>query len=158
LFSLLLFSGCGVYSFTGASISPEARTFSVAYFQNQADIVSAGLSESFTERLKEKMIRETNLAFTQDNGDLHFEGFIVNFITTPVSVGTNTDAAQNRLTISVRVVFNNAKDPQFNFENIFSAYGDFPGNRTLADVEGQLVPEITNDLVQQIFQRAVINW
>jgi len=36
LFSL---AGCGVYSFTGASIPPDAKTISIAYFVNNAQYV-----------------------------------------------------------------------------------------------------------------------
>ena len=47
-----LFTGCGVaikYSLSGASIPPDAKTFSVAYFPNNATMVSPILSSTLTE-------------------------------------------------------------------------------------------------------------
>ena len=59
-FSLLaiaaVMTGCGVsikYSLSGASIPPDAKTFSVAYFPNNATMVSPILSSTLTEALAE---------------------------------------------------------------------------------------------------------
>ena len=52
----LLHSGCGFYSHTGASIPPDAKTFSVSYIANTASIVAPTLSSTFTERLKTKIL------------------------------------------------------------------------------------------------------
>jgi len=38
-----------VYSFTGASISPEVKTISIQYFPNNAPLIEATLSQSFTD-------------------------------------------------------------------------------------------------------------
>ncbi len=42
-----LLQACGVYSFTGASIPPEAKTISVQYFPNKAQLVEPTLSPFF---------------------------------------------------------------------------------------------------------------
>ncbi len=53
----LLVSGCKVnYGFTGASVSHDIKTFSVKYFPNNAPIVNPSLSQTFTEKLKEKIV------------------------------------------------------------------------------------------------------
>ena len=72
-------SGCGVYSFTGASIPADAKTFSVAYFENRASIVQPTLSSVMTEKVKDKFTSQTNLQPVKQDGDLQFEGYISDY-------------------------------------------------------------------------------
>jgi anaerobic selenocysteine-containing dehydrogenase len=51
LTGLFHISGCGVYSFTGASIPAEAKTISIQYFPNNASMVEPTLSQAFTDAL-----------------------------------------------------------------------------------------------------------
>ena len=54
LLSVILAAGCGYtakYSLSGASIPAEAKTFSVAYFPNNAAMVSPILSSTLTDAL-----------------------------------------------------------------------------------------------------------
>ena len=111
------FSSCKVsYSFTGASISPEVKTVTVKFFNKTASLGPASLSQTFTEKLKDKFISQTNLALADKNGDLTFEGSITNYTISPISIQANEIAARNRLTISVNVKFTNLKDEKQNFE------------------------------------------
>ena len=66
----ILFTSCGIYSFTGASIPTEAKTVSVQYFSNKAATVQAALSQVFTERLKDMFVEQTNLTLSENEGDL----------------------------------------------------------------------------------------
>ena len=62
---LLADVGCGIYSFTGASIDPNVKTFTVHPFVNQAPIVVATLANSMTEALRFKFVTSTNLKHAQ---------------------------------------------------------------------------------------------
>lgn len=159
LFTVLL-SSCSVkYSFTGASIPPGTETVSVDEFPNLAPLVNPTLAITMEEKLKDKFMSQTSLQLVQNNGDLHFEGSIVEYKTAPMSVQANSDvAAQNRLTISVKVVFTNAIDPEADFETRFSRYADYDSSQSLADVEGALIEEIVEQIVDDIFNKAVVNW
>ena len=151
-------SSCGIYSFTGASISPDVKTVTVNYFPNQASIVMPTLSQKFTEKLKEKFISQTNLTLVDANGDLVFKGAITGYEITPISPQGNQTAAQNRLTIIVNVEFENKKDAKQSWQNSFSRYADFPGTTALVTVEEQLVKEINEQIIEDIFNKAVVNW
>ena len=151
-------SACGVYSFTGASIPAEARTISVDYFPNNAQLVQPTLSQVFTEALQDKFLRQTNLRLTDANGDLHFEGNITGYSTQPTAIAGDDRAALNRLTISVRVRFFNEYDPENDFERTFSRFYDYPSNLSLAEVEDEAIRAITQALVEDIFNQAVVNW
>lgn len=152
-------SGCKVkYTFTGASISPLVKNYTVYDFPNRARLINPTLSNYFVEQLREKFTRQTSLNFVNDGGDLEFEGSITDYDVKPISV-TGTDvAAQNRLTIRIKVKFTNNIDPDNDFESDFSAYADFSSNMIISDVEDQLVEEIIKQIVDDIFNKSVANW
>jgi hypothetical protein len=155
----LFFSSCKIhYSFSGASVSPDVKTVSVQYFKNSASLAPPTLSQSITEALKDIFTSQTNLSIVSKNGDLNFEGEIVNYGTAPVAIQSNDQAALNRLTITVFVKFTNAKDEKQNFETTFSRYADFSSTQSLSAVQSQLIDDINKQLVQDIFNKAMINW
>ena len=146
------------YSFTGASISPKAKTVSIQYFPNYAPLVNPSLSQLFTEKLKDKFTSQTNLSLTDRNGDLQFEGSITGYANQPTAIQGNQTAAQNRLTISVKVKFTNTIDEKLSYETSFSRYADYPSTKSLSAVEADLVSQINEQLVEDIFNKAVVNW
>jgi outer membrane lipopolysaccharide assembly protein LptE/RlpB len=153
-----IISGCHVYSFTGASISPDIKTVSIQLFPNRASIVQPSLSQAFTEKLKDKFVSETSLALVKDNGDLNFEGAITDYNTQPTAITGNDNAALNRLTITVSVKFTNTKDSKQDFETNFSRYADYDSRKSLSSVEQELITQINSQLVDDIFNKAVVNW
>lgn len=151
--------GCKVqYSFTGASISPDVKTVSVAPFPNIAPLVTAGLSAQFTEALKNRFMTQTSLGIVEVNGDLQFSGEITDYNVAPTAIQGNEMAAMNRLTVAAKVVYVNLKDKEANFERTFSAYEDFPSSQSVTQVEGDLLPKIVEKLVDDIFNASVANW
>ncbi|MBQ2423501.1 MAG: LptE family protein [Alistipes sp.] len=158
--SLTLFmTACTVkYSLSGASIPPDAKTFSVAYFPNNAPMVAPVLSATLTDELTQRFASRTSLAQVEDGGDFAFEGEIVGYSSTTSSVSSGDYALQNRLTISVKVKFTNAIDDKMSFNRNFSAYADYDSTKLLTEVEGELIPQIVEQLVTDIFQAAASNW
>jgi len=151
--------GCGIYSFTGASICAECKTVSIENFPNNAAIVAPSLSADFTEALRNKFISETSLTLVDDiEGDLDFKGAITKYEVTSIAPIGNETAALNRLTIAVKVDYINYKEDKTNFSQTFSAFEDFDANLTLNQVEDQLITEISNQLITDIFNKAVVNW
>lgn len=146
------------YSFTGANISPEVKTFSVYYFPNRAPLINPTLSQSFTEALREKLQRQTSLNELTENGDLIFEGQITNYEVRPMSIQKDDMAALNRLTITINVKYTNNIDPDQSLEQTFSAYEDFDSTSSLSDVEDSLVPEIIKKITEDIFNATLANW
>lgn len=155
---LSLLAGCGIYSFTGASIAPEIKTISIQYFSNQAALVQPTLSQTLTDALKDRFMQQTTLNVVNGRGDLNIEGAIVNYNTQPVAIQADDKAALNRLTITVRVTFTNELDEKQNFETNFSRYEDYDSKLSLASVEENLIKVITDALVDDIFNKAVVNW
>ena len=142
--------GCKVtYSLSGASIPANAKTVSIPYFPNNATL---------TDELQTRFTNQTKLELVPENGDLAFEGEITNYSVQPVAVTSNDVAAENRLTITVKVKFTNRIDPTFDFNKSFSAFQQYPSSSDLSSVEGALIPELVSQLVDDIFNAAVANW
>ncbi|MCF8330851.1 MAG: hypothetical protein K9H84_00200 [Bacteroidales bacterium] len=158
IFIFVPFSGCGIYSFTGASIPPEAETVTIQYFPNKASLVNSNLSQILTDALKDRFQSQTSLSLTNTGGDLYFEGEIVDYKTKPVAIQGNDQAAMNRLTITVNVKFVNRYQEKMNFETTFSRYEDYSSSASLASVEDQLIEQIVDYLVDDIFNKSVVNW
>ena len=149
---------CGIYSFSGASIPAEAKTVSVAYFPNHAQLVNPMLSNDFTTTLRDAMMNQTPLDMVEDGGDLAFEGEITDYRTTPVAITASQTAAMNRLTITVKVRFSNRFDDSKDFEQSFSHYEDYPSDVDLNAVQDNLTGVIIEALVEDIFNKALVNW
>ena len=155
----LLATSCRMsYSFTGASISPNVHTVSILNFPNNASLVVPTLSRTITEALKDYFTSQTNLVLIERNGDLLLDGSIIQYSVVPVAIQGNETAAMNRLTIVLNVKFTNKKDPKQNWESSFSRYQDYSSSYNLSSVQDGLITGITNLLVQDIFNKAVVNW
>ena len=156
---MLLFAGCTVkYSLSGASIPPDAKTFSVAYFPNNAPMVAPILSATMTDELTQRFASRTSLVQIDEGGDFAFEGEIVGYSSTTSSVSSGDYALQNRLTITIKVKFTNAIDDKMSFNKSFSAYADYDSTKLLNEVESELIPQIVEQLVTDVFQAAASNW
>lgn len=156
-----LLCGCGIsikYSLSGASIPPDAKTFSVAYFPNNATMVSPILSSTLTDALVDIFSRRTRLQQVEEGGDFAFEGEITNYTSVTASVSSDDYALLNRLTITVKVRFTNALDEKMSFNRTFTAFEDYESTRLLSEVEGELIPQIVDKLVTDIFQASASNW
>ena len=151
-------TSCGIYSFTGASIPTEAKTISVGYFSNKAATVQPSLSQVFTERLKDMLLEQTNLNLSENESDLSFSGYISKYQIKPMAIKANETAGQNRLTIAVKVTYNNSLDSENNFEHTFSRYRDYDSSQNISDIENTLIEEITNELAEDVFNKAFVNW
>jgi len=158
-FILFAFTGCKVnYSFTGGNIDPKIKTISIQYFPNNASIVQPTLSQAFTETLRDKFSSQTKLTLINKGGDLNIDGSITGYFTQPVAIQGNETAALNRLTITVNVKFSNKSDEKQNFEQTFSRFEDFQSSQSLSSVEETLIKDINEALVEDIFNKAVVNW
>ncbi|MGP1514422.1 MAG: LptE family protein [Bacteroidales bacterium] len=155
----LLFHSCiGGYSFTGASVNSEMKTFYVENFVNRASIVQPILSSELTYALINKIRSGTSLSETENDADAVFTGSIVSYMITPIAITTNDRAAKNRLTISIKIKYVSRIDTKNNFEETFTRYRDYDASLSLSSVEEVLIKEINEELVDDIFNKAFVNW
>ena len=145
-------------SLSGATIPIEAKTISVGFFTNNTSLGAPSLSHRFTERMRDMVSQQTNLALMPKDGDLQFEGYIADYAISPVAIQSTDQASLNRLTISVKVVYFNKFDSSKNFDQTFTRYADYPSTDNIATREPALVQEIYRQLTEDIFNRAFNNW
>ncbi|MDA3952755.1 MAG: LptE family protein [Bacteroidales bacterium] len=146
------------YSLTGASIAPEVKTISVQNFVNRAPLGLANLEPYFTDELKDKFKSQTSLTLVGDDGHLNFEGEITKYDTKPMAITGDEIAAQNRLTITIHIKFTNEIEPVYNFDSNFTQFADYSSDQDLSSVEQVLVEEIVEKLIEDIFNKSVVNW
>ncbi len=151
-------SSCGVYSFTGASVSPDTKTVKVSLIENNSGFAAPTLSQTFTESLKQKILNSTSLNITTADADLDFSGSITSINITPIGIQGNQQSAQNRFEVSVNINFVNSKDEKLSFEKVFKRNVDFAADRSIDQVQSALLEQITKELVQDIFNAAFTNW
>ncbi len=154
----IIFSCKVSYSFTGASIPPEVKTVSVEYFPNRAQNIQPTLSQTFTETLKDKIQSQTNLILVNDDGDVNFKGEITKYYTKPVAIQKGDQAAKNRLTIAVKVKYENSVDDEQSFDQRFSRYAEYESSKSLSSVELELIEEIVDLITDDVFNKAFVNW
>jgi hypothetical protein len=157
--AVFIASGCRPrMSLNGASIPEDAKTVSVAFFTNNASLAPPSLAQKFTERLRDMVSQQTRLALMKQNGDLTFEGSIVDYNVAPVAIQATDKAGSNRLTISVNVKYFNKFDETKNFDQTFSRFADYPSDASLSSKETELITEINRQLTEDIFNKAFNNW
>jgi len=129
--------GCSIvnYSFSGTSIQADVKTVTINYFEYKALKVNPNLSNDLTEAMRDT-------------------GYEVR----AAAVTANEVAAQNRLTVTVKLKFTNRKYPEDDFEKNFSAYSDYDSTNSLDAVESTLCQEIIDKLVEDMFNASVAQW
>ena len=150
---------CGIYSFTGTSIQPDVMSVTILYFEYKALKVNPALSNQLTEALQEKFIRLTRLELVDEEGDLEVIGAVTGYDVKATAINASEQAAQNRLTVTVKISFVNRKYPEESFDDkSFSAFADFDAMQQLDAVESTLCEEIVEKLCEDIFNGTVANW
>ena len=163
LIFLISLQSCGNYSFTGASIPMGTETFQVNFFENDAgndlgSIFEPGLDRDFTSSLQNILQNQTNLQLVSQDGDLVYEGEIIEYRVSPMTATSELTAAQNRLTVSVNVRFINVKNEEDDFENRFSFYYDYPAETQLINIKSEAHDIIFERLTQDIFNASLAKW
>jgi hypothetical protein len=154
----LTFSSCGIYNFTGTG-KIDAKTFQVNYFQNNAPLFQPGIDRTFTLKLQDLIQNQTNLNLVRTDGDLTYEGEIINYTITPMAATADLKAAENRLSITINVRFTNKNKETDNFEKSFSFFYDYPGDQQLIGSSlTSALDVIFERITQDVFNESLAKW
>ena len=154
----VLVLSCGIYSFTGTSIQADVNTITIPYVEYKALRVNPSLAGDLTEALKEKFRKLTRLEQVDVDGDLELVCEVTGYDVKATAITADEQAAQNRLTVTVKVEFTNRKYPEDDVSKTFSAYEDFDATQSLDAVESTLCETIIEKLVEDIFNATVAQW
>ena len=160
LLTALSFTSCSIsYQLNGASIDySTTHTISFEYIQNKAALVYSPLTILFNDELQKKYVNQTRLSQVDRDGDLQISGAITGYSLSNQAVNTEAYATVTRLTIKVKIKFVNKNNKSENFEKEFSQYAEFDASQLLTDVQDDLCAELTEKLVDDIFNATVANW
>jgi hypothetical protein len=155
---LTQWTSCGIYSLNGVTFPDTIKTVSIAFIENKAPIVAPNLSPTLTDKLRNKFLTQTSLNLITENGDFAIEGNVVDYSVNPVGAADNSTASKNRLQITVKIKMISEKATHLAFDQRFTQFEDFDASKSLADVEADLIESISDNLAQEIFNKAALNW
>ena len=149
---------CGhvTFNMSGARFG-SAKTCQVVYFENRADIVNPRLTALITDALKEKIQKSSSLRLVNSNADVTFEGEITGYSVQPQQVTAAGSAAKDRLTITVKVKFTNEVDTELSYDKSFSRFQECTAG-SFSSSEGQMVDNILEELMEDIYNEAFATW
>ncbi|WP_242092845.1 LPS assembly lipoprotein LptE [Aestuariivivens sediminicola] len=159
-FLVLASFGCKIqYGFTQPS-SINAETYQVNRFENTSLLFEPGLDLLFQNTLQDLIQDQTNYKLETTNADLVYEGEITDYRISPTTATAQNTAAQNRLTITVKVNFYNRNNEEDNIENkTFSFFYDYPGSAQLIGAQKTTAhEEIFDRLTQDIVNATLARW
>lgn len=150
-------SGCGIYSFTGATI--QGKTINIRVLDNKSPNVVPTLSATLTTKIRNRILSQTGLApQNSEQTDYDLSGAITSYQIAVTGVQNAQQASQNRLNISVNIEFKNRLNEKASFSQTFTRFADFPATQSLQSVESKLIEDIGNQLADDIFNKAFVNW
>ena len=167
VFSLLSFifflQSC--YSFTGSSLSPETKTIQIKDFPNNAALMNPNLAQQFSTDIQNRFLQRTGLKGTTEVPDILIEGEITDYSITPTTIssavnapGGTIQAAQNKLTITVKVHYENKIEPDKSFDRPYSDEVVFSSDLDINTIEASQVKLVNERIINKIFNDIVANW
>ena len=157
---VLMLASCTVsYKFNGASIDySKTKTIEIADFPIRSSYVWAPMGSIFNNELKDIFANHTRLIQVRRNGDMKIEGEITQYSQRNKAVTSEGTSAQAELSMTVNVRFTNNANHNEDFERQFTATASFETSQSFTSVQEDLVNQMVEDLVDQIFNATVANW
>ncbi|MGX9986378.1 LPS assembly lipoprotein LptE [Soonwooa purpurea] len=163
----LMMQSC--YSFTGSSLSPETQTILIRSFPNNAANNNPNLSQDFTVAIQNRFLQRTTLKGAVEKPDILIEGEIIDYNITPTTIsspiessstGNMIQAAQNKLTMTVKVHYENhvVGEEKKSFDRTYTDEVTFNSDMDLMTIESSQVKIVTDRIITKIFNDIVADW
>jgi hypothetical protein len=165
LMAVLAFSSCKIYSFRDTSIPPEVKSIHLAYIENRARLVNPQLAPALNDAIRQKINNQASKLAQIETSDADYDvtAYVSDYSYSTSGI-SNQQASSNRLSVTVHIVFKNNLDPTgkkvppANFEADVTRNFDFAATTSITDAEAQLLPTITSNLTDEIFNKLFSNW
>jgi hypothetical protein len=153
------------YSFTGSSLKDE-KTIQINEFPNNAALVNPALSQQFSTDIQNRFLQRTTLKGTKQSPDILVEGEITDYSINPTTISSTTSTtsagviqdSQNKLTITVKVHYENKLHPELSFDRTYSDEATFNSSLSQSDIEATQVKIVNERIINKIFNDIVANW
>ena len=153
-------AGCSFkYRLNGASIDYNLiKTITIESFTNRASFQWARMAPMFNETLSDIYNRQTKLRQVKRDGDLVISGEITAYDQTNKSISADGYSSMVQLKMTVSVKYRNNKNHNEDFDKTFTASREYDASQQLSAVQEELVQQMIDDIVDQIFNASVANW
>ena len=151
-------SGCGWYSFSGASIPDHIETIAIPLVQDNSVSRIGTLDAQMTELLINRFVRQTrlSLATRPEDANATLTVTITRYQNLPTSVSGNEQATRNRVTITATARYADRVQDTSLLDRSFSAYEEYDPLNPAEEEVAALA--IMDKLVDDIFTASTSNW
>ncbi len=155
----LALAGCGVYSFSGASLPAAVRTLAVPLAEREAPGGPPTLDATLTDALVERFVDRAGRRLEPDEGaaDAVVRATLTRYTVAPAAVTGDNVAALNRLTLAVRVVMAEREAEAPRLDRTFTASADFEPAEGLAG-EATAAETAATQIARDAFTAATSEW
>ncbi|MDO4225141.1 MAG: LPS assembly lipoprotein LptE [Bergeyella zoohelcum] len=164
---ILIMNACTFYNFKGNTLHEDVKTIQIRDFVNSAALVNPTLAQQFSIDMNTRFLTRTTLKGTTEKPDILIEGEITNYEISPVAVtspttsastGATLQSAQTRLTISVRVHYENAVEPEKGFDRTYTDEVTFSSDMDTNTIEASQVRIVNERIINKIFNDIIADW
>jgi len=158
LFSLLNIS-CGVYSFRGNNPPEGIKTIAVPLFNDISGFAEARLKENFTDKLKSIIISDNTFLITdKSKADGVLNCTVVSVKDDPLVISGNDNVTKRKITISVRVDFQNMKKQKQIWERTYENWGEYDSSSNTFSARETGVTTSLDKICEDILNDITSNW
>ena len=157
-FSLfMVIAGC-TYSFKGGSVPSHLKTIAIPLVEDQSAYGDPVLRKSFTDQLVNLFTNDNTRQLTNSNtADCSLEGVITEVKDVASVMQGSEQVAQRRITVKVRMIFQDLKLRKKVWEKEFSNWGDYPSGGGLTQ-RSEGATEAIRKLTEDILNDTVAGW
>lgn len=155
---LLLFAlGCS-YSFKGGTVPPHLKSVAIPVVEDVSGYGDPSLREQFTRELTQRFITDATLELADRNtADAVLEGSIIDVRDVPNVLQGGENVAQRRITVHVKMAFNDLRLRKTVWDKEFSNWGDYPSGGGLTQRQ-EGIKEAVRKLTEDILNDTVAGW
>ena len=148
---MLFLLSCGIYSLSGSTLPGHIKTVAIPLFITRTP--EFGVDQELTDAVIEAVTRDNTLKISdQRNSDSQIRGSILQITDTAGAYDQSETASNFRVTIRVKVVFEDQRKQKVLWEETWSHWGEYDSDRE----EG--IKEAVDKIAEEIINRAVSGW
>ena len=147
-------TGCGIYSFSGSTLPSHIKTVGVPLFVDQTS--EFGIDRQITDGLITAITQDNTLKIAAPRqADALLQGTILRVTDTADNYNQAETASDFRITIEVKIVFEDVKKRQTLWEERWSQWGRYDNQETTRE-DG--IAQAVEKLAAEVLNRTVSGW
>lgn len=160
--SIFLLSSCwpSRIAMTEVNMPPEWKEFTVETLRSNAPSAPLSFAPELTEFIKDGIQNNTRLRLATDaeNAQLKMQGVINAFNVGPIAIQAGDQAAQNRLSVSLKMTVDVTEPKEEQITINSTRFVDYDASQDFDAVQSEIVPEVAEQLVQDVINKLLGNW